>query len=181
MKTVERKIIAELMKNSRRSDRELSHVIGVSQPTVSRTIAKLEKQGIIKEYTMIPDFRKLGYRLISLTFVNIKQDLTKEELEKAREITQHDMREFCPSEIIMFERGIGMGFGGVIVALHEDYSAYVRLKERTRKYDFLDHAKTSSFIINLEDDLHYRQLTFSTLAQHLLEIQKESHTRQKLR
>jgi len=59
MKNVEWKLISELMKDSRRSDRELAQAIGVSQPTVSRTIKKLEKEGYIKEYTIIPDFHKL--------------------------------------------------------------------------------------------------------------------------
>ena len=45
MKDVELKLISELMKNSRRSDRELAKTIGVSQPTVSRLIRKLEKNG----------------------------------------------------------------------------------------------------------------------------------------
>ena len=60
MKEIELKLISELMKNSRRSDRDLAKAIGTSQPTVSRMIGKLEKEGIIKEYTMIPDFGKLG-------------------------------------------------------------------------------------------------------------------------
>jgi DNA-binding Lrp family transcriptional regulator len=48
MKGVEVRIIAELMKNCRRSDRELAQAIGVSQPTVSRTIERLEREGVIK-------------------------------------------------------------------------------------------------------------------------------------
>ncbi len=74
MKNVGRKLISELMKNSRRSDRELAQAIGVSQPTVSRTIKKLEKEGYIREYTMIPDFHKLGYEIAVLTFVRLKKD-----------------------------------------------------------------------------------------------------------
>mgnify|MGYP006271117405 CR=1 FL=1 len=49
LKDVELRIVAELMKNSRRSDRELAKVVGVSQPTVTRTRSRLEKEGIIKE------------------------------------------------------------------------------------------------------------------------------------
>lgn len=64
MKNVELKLISELMKNSRRSYRELAKAVGVSQPTVSRTLKKLEKEGYIKEYTMIPDFLKLGCGIV---------------------------------------------------------------------------------------------------------------------
>lgn len=44
MKDVELKLISELLKNSRRSDRELAKTLGVSQPTVSRTLKRLEKE-----------------------------------------------------------------------------------------------------------------------------------------
>ena len=53
MKDTELKVVVELMKNSRRSDRELARAIGMSQPTVTRTRTGLEKRGIIKEYTMV--------------------------------------------------------------------------------------------------------------------------------
>jgi DNA-binding Lrp family transcriptional regulator len=157
------------MKNSRRSDRELAHSIGVSQPTISRVIARLEKQGIIKEYTMIPDFEKLGYTLASLTFVSLRSKLTREEIQKAREITTHDMCNECPSEILMFERGMGMDYTGVIIAMHKDYSSYTKLRDRIKRYDFIDQLRTNSFIIDLQDKIHYRYITFSTLAKNLLE------------
>jgi len=169
LKGVELKLVSELMKNSRRSDRELARAIGVSQPTVSRLIANLEKQGVIKEYTIIPDFKKLGYTLASLTFITLRSELTEGEIQKARETTTQDLCKDCPSEIIMFERGMGMKFDGVIVAIHKDYSSYIKLVNRTKEYDFVDHRRTDSFLINLQDEAHYRYITFSTLAKNLLE------------
>ena len=169
MKDVELKLISELMKNSRRSDRELAHAIGVSQPTISRIIAGLEKQGVIKEYTIIPDFRKLGYKLASLTFVRLRSKLTREEIQKARETTTEDLCKECPSEIVMFERGMGMDFTGVIIAMHKDYSSYTKLRDRIKEYDFVDHLRTDSFMIDLQDEVHYRYITFSTLADNLRE------------
>ena len=74
MKNIELRLISELMKNSRRSDRELARVLGVSQPTVSRTIKKLEKEGYIREYTMIPDFSKLGYEIMGITSLRVEEE-----------------------------------------------------------------------------------------------------------
>ena len=62
------KLMTELLKNSHRSDRELARALGTSQPTVSRTREKLEKEGYINEYQIIPNFQKLGYHLFALTF-----------------------------------------------------------------------------------------------------------------
>jgi DNA-binding transcriptional MocR family regulator len=52
LKNTETGLISELMKNSRRSDRQLAKALNVSQPTVTRTMTKLEREGIIKEHTL---------------------------------------------------------------------------------------------------------------------------------
>jgi DNA-binding Lrp family transcriptional regulator len=172
MKDVDVKLLAELMKNSRRSDRELARVIGVSQPTISRAISKLEKEGYIKEYTVIPDYSRLGYQLAVFTLVKSRSGLSKEELEKAREMTLRDMQH-APTEIVLFERGLGGGHVAILVSFHEDYSSYFELGERMKKYSFLDLSDITSFIIDLKDEIHYRYLTFSTLAENLLKMKKE--------
>lgn len=53
MKDIELRLISELVKNSRRSDRELAKALGISQPTVSRIRVRLEKQGLI-DYSAVP-------------------------------------------------------------------------------------------------------------------------------
>jgi DNA-binding Lrp family transcriptional regulator len=161
-------LISELMKNSRRSDRELAKVLRVSQPTVSRTMERIKKRGLIREFTIIPDFQKLGYQLVAFTLVRTKSGLSTEELEKARQISLRDMREKSPPEIVLFERGLGGGYTSIIVSFHHDYTEYSRLKERMKEYPFLDHRATMSFLMDLNDNVHYRYFTFSTLAKHLL-------------
>ena len=58
------KVAAELLKNSHRSDRELAKVLRTSQPTVTRIRNKLEKEGFIQEYSIIPHFVKLGFEIL---------------------------------------------------------------------------------------------------------------------
>jgi DNA-binding Lrp family transcriptional regulator len=48
-------------------------------------IQKLEKQGIIKDYTMIPDFVQLGFGLLTMTFFKYRVKLSSEERARARE------------------------------------------------------------------------------------------------
>jgi DNA-binding Lrp family transcriptional regulator len=95
------------MKNSRRSDRQLAKALSVSQPTVTRTMAKLEKEGMIKEYTIVPDFTKLGYTLLAVTFVKLKESLTPDQTAKARDPARKSLRENY-DEVFMLERGIGI-------------------------------------------------------------------------
>ena len=59
LKGIDFKILSELLKNSKMSDRKLAKKIGVSQPTVTRRRAKLEKD-VIDCYTLIPEWEKLG-------------------------------------------------------------------------------------------------------------------------
>jgi len=168
LKNLELKLVAELMKNSRRSDRELAKVLKISQPTVTRTRGKLEKEGYVREYTVIPDFVKLGFQVASFILVKLKGNLSSEEIEKARQISVKDMTEKAPDEIVLFNRGIGGDYTGVLVSFHKSYSDYTRLVERMKEYPFVDSAATFSFLVNLNDKIQYRYFTFSTLAKYLL-------------
>jgi len=168
LKAVELKLVSELMKNSRRSDRELAKALKVSQPTITRARGKLEKEGILREYTVIPDFVKLGFQLASFILVRLSDNLSAEELEKARQITINDMSERTPNEVVLFNRGMGGGYTGVLVSFHKNYSDYVKLVEKVKEYPFVDSSATFSFIVDLKDKTQYRYFTFSTLAKHVL-------------
>jgi DNA-binding Lrp family transcriptional regulator len=180
MKDIELRLVSELMKNCRRSDRTLAKALGVSQPTVTRLMNKLEKDGIIKEYAMIPDFAKLGYSILAVTFVRLNKYLTLEEIEKARVSAQTSITGNL--NFIMLERGMGMGYDGVFLSFHEDYSSFSNHENWLKQFDFVDVAGTQSFLIDLKDTLHYRSLTFSTLAKHILTLpasQKKEKERRK--
>ena len=66
-KDLPQKLLGELLKNSKQSDRELAKTLNVSQPTISRARHKLEKSGMIKDYTIVPDFKKMGFGLLVIT------------------------------------------------------------------------------------------------------------------
>ncbi|MEM2912084.1 MAG: Lrp/AsnC family transcriptional regulator [Candidatus Bathyarchaeia archaeon] len=72
-------LLYELMKDSKRSDRELAKVVGVSQPTITRMRKTLEKQEYIREYTVMPALEKLGFEILALNFIaaNITQEFTE--------------------------------------------------------------------------------------------------------
>ena len=87
LKEIELRLVSELMRNSRRSDRALAKALGVSQPTISRMISKLEKTGVIREYTTIPDFGKLGYEIMGITSISVREQVFKEGIAKIRTMT----------------------------------------------------------------------------------------------
>jgi DNA-binding Lrp family transcriptional regulator len=160
------------MKNSRRSDRELASALHVSQPTVSRTIKKLEKQGIIKEYTMIPDFSKLGYKILAITLVKLKKPLNQEQIEKTREIAEEGLNAEV-LKVIMLERGLGLDCDVVLITYHKDYSSLVKFVAWLRQLDFLAIKDVRNFLVNLDDKVRYRPFTFSALAEHVTQMKIE--------
>jgi len=114
-------LLRELLKNSKRSDRELAKTLKVSQPTITRTRRKLEKNGLIRDYTIIPDFRKMGFEILALTFVKMRPDiLIGETREKAKEFAAK-----FPN-VTFASSGQGLGMTGVIISLHKNYTEYHR-------------------------------------------------------
>lgn len=84
-KDLPHKLSRELIRNSKQSDRDLAKILNVSQPTITRTRHKLEENKMIQDYTIIPDFRKMGFEILALTFVKMRPEiLTPEVMEKAK-------------------------------------------------------------------------------------------------
>jgi DNA-binding Lrp family transcriptional regulator len=174
MKEIELKLVSELMKNSRRSDRQLARAIGTSQPTVSRMLSRLEKEGVVKEYTIIPDFQKLGYALAAITLGRVKDEFRKPEV--LDEIRREFIKNFNQTalEVILDERGRGMEYDGIIVSFHRSYSEYADFKRWMKQMPFIDASKLDSFLIDLNDKVHHRYLTFSYLAKHVTQTQNRN-------
>ena len=114
-----KKLLLELLKDSKRSDRELAKVLGVSQATVSRMRNKLVTDGLIREFTVIPDFVKMGYEIMAITSVKVKESSILELEKKAKEYMTSK-----PNIIFAGGGAQGMGKNGVMISLHKSYSDY---------------------------------------------------------
>jgi len=172
MKDSELKVVIELMKNSHRSDRELARAIGVSQPTLSRTRKRLEEQGMIKEYTIIPDYSQLGFEIMSITFTKMKGPLSKEILDDMKKGARNNMNEH-PSALILGNIGMGYDADYVAIAFHRDYGEYTEFMRDIREFPSVNIDETKSFIINLLEKNQFQPLSFSQVAR-TLEKAKES-------
>ncbi len=68
---IDLKIVDELRRNSRLGVRELARRVGKSPSTVLSRLRRLERLGIIKKYTVILDYRALGYEITALTLLQV--------------------------------------------------------------------------------------------------------------
>jgi DNA-binding Lrp family transcriptional regulator len=137
-------LLHELIKNSKRSDRNLARILGLSQPTITRMRRKLESTGFIREYTVIPDFVKLGYELVAFTFMNIIRydaesgDPFTELAEKAHKWAVENPR------IILGAAGDGLnGKNCMMISIHKDFTDYYRFISEFR-------GKWSSYMRDIE-------------------------------
>ena len=169
MKDIELKVVIELIKNSHRSDRELAKAARVSQPTISRTREKLEKQGMIKEYTIIPDYSQLGFTLLSITFTKMRGPFSKEILDDMKKRARDTMSEH-PSALILGNTGMGCNADYVTIAFHRNYSEYTEFMRDIKEYPNVNINETKSFIIDLLEKDQFQPLSFSHLARYLAKV-----------
>lgn len=78
--TIDRKIIAQLDKNSRISYSDLGRKIRVAKETVKYRMNQLEKLGVLNGFYTVVDFSKLGFTLYRI-YVRIKNTDPKKEIE----------------------------------------------------------------------------------------------------
>jgi len=166
------KLIAELMKNSRRSDRELAKALDVSQPTVTRTRQRLEKEGTIKEYTMIPNFQELGFQIMAVIFFKLTHTLSPREVEEMHKESRR-MEKENPTTFLLAMNGIGMREDAMVISFFRNYSEYAEYMRRAKEdamkrlKPYVDAESIEGFLINLEEGTHYLPITFSRIAANL--------------
>lgn len=159
MKELKLRLIFELMKDSKKSDRELAKILGVSQATVSRTRSRLVKEGLIKEFTIVPDFAKLGYELLVITTGKYKVPRTEELLRKG----QNWMAKY--PNIIFASKAQGTNTDAVMISLHTSYTDYDKFVTEL-KSEFADAIEaTDNILISLQGFI-VKPFSFSYLARN---------------
>lgn len=141
LKPLDYKLLFELMKNSRRSDRALAKVLNSSQPTVTRRRGRLEKH-VLEGYTAIPKWEKIGYEILAITLIKAVGIFASKEYTDIRKqglewLAKHP-------NIIMGGACEGMGMNSFIISLHKNFSDHSKfmLELRLEMGDFIDEVQT---------------------------------------
>jgi len=118
-------LLQELIKNSKRSDRDLAKKLDVSQPTLTRMRKRLERDGYILDYTAIPNMTKLGFEIVAFTFMNIdRYDAKTGELDHALGERAHKWVAHNP-KIIFGAGGEGLeGKNCMMISVHRDFTDF---------------------------------------------------------
>ena len=66
------RLLLEYLKDSNRSDKQMAKVMGVSEPTISRMKRRLVEEGLVEQFSVIPNFSKIGYEIMAFSCVKFK-------------------------------------------------------------------------------------------------------------
>lgn len=163
MKPEDYRLVYELMRNSRTSDRKLAKILDVSQPTITRKRASLEKE-LLDGYTVVPKWEKLGYEIFAITLFKIKSVIASKEKYPA--VRKRGM-EWLMSQpnVIMAGACRGMGMDSFNLSFHKSYPDYDEWfrKLRLELGDLLDDVQ--SVLINLRGTEVLKPLHLKYLAE----------------
>jgi len=150
------KILQQLLKNSKKSDRELAKAIGVSQATFTRRRKQLERK-IIQEYTIRPNLYELGFEILAFSFIRFKEPST-DLMEKARQSVAKE------PNVIFASGGEGLGMAAVGISVHKDYTSYTNFITKMR-HEWADIVvDVQSFLVSLKGDLQVKSFSLKYLA-----------------
>jgi len=164
LKEIYKKVLLEMIDNCKRSDRELAKILGVSQPTVTRARRWLEKNGMIREYTLIPEFSKMDLEIVAFTFIKIRPETKVDKISEIRRKAESFFEKH--PNILMALRGEGLGSDGILISIHKNYAEFIQFM-RKLKMETVNTEVVGSFLASLKDAEQYRYLTFKTLKEYL--------------
>jgi DNA-binding Lrp family transcriptional regulator len=150
-------LLRELMRDSKRSDRDLARILGVSQPTLTRTRKKLEQEGYILDYTVIPNMIKLGYEIVAFTFLGIsRHDAKKGELNQELEETAHKWVTHS-TKIIFGASGEGLeGKNCMMISIHRNFTDFTDFINEFRTQWSSSIRDMDTFLVSLKTKLPKR-------------------------
>jgi len=135
------RILNLLMDNSKLSYRKLAVRLGVSVATIMNRINKLEKEKIIKKYSAVIDYEKLGYDIAILTEVRIAHG-NRIDVEKS--ISEH------PNVRSVFD--VTGGVDALVFAIFKNRREMDGFLKRIQSIQSVERTETKLILNTLKDD-----------------------------
>ena len=149
------KLLFELIKNSKRSDRDLAKILHISQPTVTRLRKSLEKEAI-EQYTAIPNLSYLGFDILAFIFTRTKE-LVHPLWEEGRNWAKQQ------PNVVFASTGQGIEADAVMVSVHRDYADFVKFYQIFRR-DWGKHLQDFKiFLISIKGSATLKHFSFNYL------------------
>jgi len=136
----DKKIMRVLVDNSKLSLREIAKEVGVSVATVMHRVNRLEKQGVIKKYTTILDYDKIGYDVEVLIEVRISKGKL---FQVEKEIAHH------PNVFAVYD--LTGDFDAAILARFRNRRQMDAFLKKIQTYDFVERTNTRLILNTIKE------------------------------
>jgi DNA-binding Lrp family transcriptional regulator len=135
------KILKTLTANARLSSRQISKQCNMSVGTVLSRIKKMEQEGIIKGYSILPDHEKLGYELTVVTEITVSKGRL---LEMENEIARF------PNVCAVYDvTGLT---DAIIIAKFKDREELSKFTKNLLSLPFVERANTHVVLTTIKED-----------------------------
>lgn len=150
-------LLFELVKNSKRSDRDLAKILAISQPTVTRLRKALEKEAI-RQYTVIPNLSYLDFDLVAFTFARTKE-LVHPLWDEGKKWAAKQ------PNVVFASTGQGIEADALMVSVHKDYADFVKFYHIFRRDwgKYLQDFKI--FLISVKGSVTLKTFSFNYLVE----------------
>ena len=77
---IDKKVLESLKEDGRATVRELSKKLNIPVTTAHNRLRKLKKDGVIKRFTIEPDYEKLGKGILAMVFIVVNHERLEHDL-----------------------------------------------------------------------------------------------------
>ncbi len=137
----DRDIINVLVDNARLSYRQIAKKVGLSVVTVLNRVKKLEKEKIIKNYSAVIDYEKLGYDVSVIIQIRISKG-------KLFEVEQKIATN--PNVSMVYDHT--GNFDATIVAKFKNSKLMDNFLKKIQTYDFVERTETKLILNTLKEE-----------------------------
>jgi DNA-binding Lrp family transcriptional regulator len=136
----DRRLLNELLRDSRQSFRELARNTGVSVATALSRVRRLEKAGAIRGYTCLLDYEKLGYDVS----VQVSLKISKGKLfEVERQIAS------SPNVALVYD--VTGSYDATVIAKFRSRRAMDAFLKKIQTYDFVERTETQLILNTMKE------------------------------
>ena len=138
---LDRKLIAALERDCRRSNRELAVELQVSPSTVITHVENLEEAGLVKGYAAMLDHQKLGYELTAVVEVIVSKGKL---LEMEKEIAK------VPGVCAVYD--VTGATDGIVIGKFRDREELSRFAKSLLAMPFVERTNTHIVLTTVKED-----------------------------
>jgi len=141
------RLLLEYLKDLSRSDRQIAKVLGASEATVSRLKRRLVAEGLVYQFSVMPNFSKIGYEIMAFSCVKFKPEKIPEIEARAKEWARKN------HEILFTSRTQGMGMDALTISVHKNYADYDKFIKRNKMVFGDLMIEAHNMLIDLKGDI----------------------------